>query len=138
MSIHPEWCLHIFSNRDKIYEVRKRVPKLEPPYKVYVYCTLKEPKILRYCDGEFKRIVNGFVMGEFTCERVLKVNSPFKGKEVGTCLTTRDLVSYAEGKDLYFLRIQNPITYTTPKALEEFEVARPPQSFQFVEVLKNG
>lgn len=38
MSIHPKWCKLIFSG-EKTIEVRKTAPKLETPFKVYVYCT---------------------------------------------------------------------------------------------------
>ena len=38
MSIHPKWCELIFSG-EKTIEVRKTAPKLETPFKVYVYCT---------------------------------------------------------------------------------------------------
>ena len=38
MSIQPKWCKLIFSG-EKTIEVRKTAPKLETPFKVYVYCT---------------------------------------------------------------------------------------------------
>ena len=38
MSIHPKWCEKIF-NGEKTIEVRKTAPKLETPFKVYVYQT---------------------------------------------------------------------------------------------------
>ena len=38
MSIHPKWCEKIF-DKEKTFEVRKTAPKLETPFKVYVYCT---------------------------------------------------------------------------------------------------
>ncbi len=38
MSIKPKWCKLIFSG-EKTIEVRKTAPKLETPFKVYVYCT---------------------------------------------------------------------------------------------------
>ena len=47
MSIKPEWCEKIFSG-EKTVEVRKTAPKLELPFKVYVYQT-KEGKVV----GEF-------------------------------------------------------------------------------------
>lgn len=40
ISIHPKWCKLIFSG-EKTIEVRKTAPKLETPFKVYVYCTKK-------------------------------------------------------------------------------------------------
>lgn len=38
LSIQPKWCKLIFSG-EKTIEVRKIAPKLETPFKVYVYCT---------------------------------------------------------------------------------------------------
>lgn len=38
LSIQPKWCKLIFSG-EKTIEVRKTAPKLETPFKVYVYCT---------------------------------------------------------------------------------------------------
>ena len=38
MSAKPEWCKKILS-REKTVEVRKTRPKLETPFKVYIYCT---------------------------------------------------------------------------------------------------
>lgn len=38
ISIRPEWCAKI-ANREKTIEIRKTRPKLEPPFKCYIYCT---------------------------------------------------------------------------------------------------
>ena len=39
ISIRPKWCEKIV-NGEKTIEVRKTRPKLETPFKVYIYCTL--------------------------------------------------------------------------------------------------
>lgn len=39
LSIRPEWCEKIASGR-KTVELRKSRPKLETPFKCYIYCTL--------------------------------------------------------------------------------------------------
>ena len=39
ISIRPEWCAKIASG-EKTIEVRKTRPKLETPFKCYIYCTL--------------------------------------------------------------------------------------------------
>ena len=39
ISIRPEWCQKIASG-EKTIEVRKKRPKLAPPFKCYIYCTL--------------------------------------------------------------------------------------------------
>ena len=39
LSIRPEWCEKILGG-EKTVEIRKTRPKLEPPFKCYIYCTL--------------------------------------------------------------------------------------------------
>ena len=38
ISIRPKWCEKI-SSGEKTIEVRKTKPKLETPFKCYIYCT---------------------------------------------------------------------------------------------------
>ena len=137
ISIHPEWCKHIFIDQDKKYEVRKRAPLLKTPYKVYVYCTLREP-YLHYGNGFFSGAFNGLVMGEFICIHNWKRGAPWYNQTNGTCLTAKQLNDYANGKGLVFMEIKDPILYIKPKELKEFDVNRPPQSFQFIKELEDG
>lgn len=94
MSIKPKWCEKIFSGK-KTVEVRKTAPKLETPFKVYVYCTTEKigggylhtsnHKDRLYVwsnpdDTEIRVEPDGYtytayscrgkVIGEFVCERV--------------------------------------------------------------------
>lgn len=39
MSIKPKWCEKIFNGENDSYCIHKPAPKIEPPFKVYVYCT---------------------------------------------------------------------------------------------------
>ena len=39
LSIQPVWCSKIVL-KEKTVEVRKTRPKLKPPFKCYIYCTL--------------------------------------------------------------------------------------------------
>lgn len=45
ISIQPKWCKLIASGR-KTVEIRKSRPKLETPFKVYIYCTKGKEKLL--------------------------------------------------------------------------------------------
>ena len=137
MSIRPEWVKHIFITQDKLYEVRKRLPRIKPPYKVYVYCTLSQPLIYKE-SMLYKGNVNGYVCGEFTVIKHIEVSPPFHNKAYGTCLTDADLAKYANGKSVSFMQIFQPKMYLKPIELKEFDVNRPPQSFQFVEEKNNG
>ncbi len=96
ISIKPKWCELIASGK-KTVEVRKTRPKIETPFKVYIYCTqARNPirdsgRILMYEDdlaltnrwgqgklvenpcgammeGEF--FLNGKVIGEFVCDNI--------------------------------------------------------------------
>lgn len=45
MSIQPKWCARIADGR-KTVEIRKSRPKLETPFKVYIYCTKGKEKLI--------------------------------------------------------------------------------------------
>ena len=137
MSIKPEWVKHIFLNCDKIYEVRKRAPLLNPPYKVYVYCTKSEPEL--YVHDIFgERILNGKVCGEFTCTKHIEVEPPFHGKSKGTCVTDAMLVDYAGGETLTYLEITNPVLYGAMKDITDYSATRQPMSWQYVNEVEDG
>lgn len=36
ISIKPTWC-KLIANGEKVYEIRKRAPKEETPFKAYIY-----------------------------------------------------------------------------------------------------
>lgn len=77
ISINPKWCELIASGK-KTVEVRKTKPKLETPFKVYIYCTKGkfEPSeclrnnlhyddsTIKVCEGQ------GKVIGEFVCDKI--------------------------------------------------------------------
>ena len=82
ISIQPKWCELIASGK-KTIEVRKTKPKLETPFKVYIYCTkgdslnyLKRPFFDNYqkywvdnkAFGANVARANGKVIGEFVCD----------------------------------------------------------------------
>ena len=43
VSVRPKWCKKIFDG-DKLVEIRKTRPNLEPPFKLYIYCTKPSKK----------------------------------------------------------------------------------------------
>lgn len=78
MSIRPKWCSLIL-NGDKTVEVRKNRPRIEPPFKVYIYCTKGKPNDpnerleLHSWDKDNEVHIthlNGKVVGEFTCNKI--------------------------------------------------------------------
>ena len=83
ISIKPKWCEQIASG-EKTIEVRKTRPKIETPFKCYIYCTsggYQTPK-RRKSNGQFwigkpindvshgRYLGNGTVVGEFVCDRI--------------------------------------------------------------------
>ena len=77
ISIRPNWVEKIESG-EKTIEVRKSRPKVETPFKVYIYMTMGGvPKVIHTKDFKAKSIyevqpntANGRVIGEFVCDRI--------------------------------------------------------------------
>ena len=124
ISIKPNWCELIASGK-KTVEVRKSRPKLETPFKVYIYETNA------YCWGigkiyEDKR---GKVIGEFVCDRIRCEKEVADGLvDVGLCATScvsvKELIEYANGKELYTWHISDLKIYEKPRELSEFKQVR--------------
>ena len=131
----PKKCEKIF-NGEMTIDVCKTAPKLDPPFKVYVYRTK---------DKVGKAIVNkvlngvyggGKVIGEFVCDKVIKygydviscakfeVNGAYveeaKRYNAGACLSAEEMYEYSNGKPLYGWYITAPKLYDKPKELSEF------------------
>ena len=67
ISIRPEWVSRILCG-EKTVEVRKSRPRLEAPFKCYIYCTKgRKPWVL---DGVPGIRQDGNVVAEFTCDRI--------------------------------------------------------------------
>lgn len=108
ISIRPEWCAKIASG-EKTIEVRKTRPKLETPFKCYIYCTqasvkyqticgchvLNSDELYRHpeqgikhgysielmlCENYTKdNFLNGKVIGEFICDRIYELETRSPG-----------------------------------------------------------
>ena len=111
-------------------EIRKTRPRLETPFKCYIYCTAGN---LSYeVDGGMVcNVIGGkLVVGEFMCNTILPIqvecSSPAAlgaGIEVtGTCLTDRQILEYlGNGKQGYAWHISNLKIYNTPRSLDDFK-----------------
>ena len=103
ISIRPKWC-ELIASGEKTIEVRKTRPKLETPFKCYIYCTqasvkyqticgchvLNSDELYRHpeqgikhgdsielmlCENYTKdNFLNGKVIGEFICDEITHVN----------------------------------------------------------------
>lgn len=143
ISIRPEWVEKILSGK-KTLELRKAKPKLETPFKVYIYCTNQKNTILWnarsyiYVDDHnhnaFDRCWNGSVVAEFTCDRIDEYDddtiSSYQHEDYArwndfdldrACMHPEDFQNYANGKWLYGWHISKLDIYDTPKELTEFQ-----------------
>lgn len=156
ISIQPKWCELIASGK-KTVEVRKTKPKLETPFKCYIYATwnsnsreilVKEGKAIFTADYRtMAKRASGRVIGEFVCDRIRGEYEIADGLvdivlESTSCVGARELLEYANGKPLYSWHISNLVIYKQPKELSEFSKhgfdrfvpwKRPPQSWGYCE-----
>ena len=133
LSVRPKWCEKIASG-EKTIEVRKTKPKLAPPFKAYIYCTMPDAKDphnileLHGADGKIRK-ANGKVVGEFTCDRIFPINVFDNGSIQNwlfehmerSCLTYKELADYiGNGKTGYGWHIVDLLIYDQPRELTEF------------------
>lgn len=156
LSIHPKWVEKIV-NGEKTIEVRKTRPKLQTPFKCYIYCTMDHPYISVSC-GELDKLnyrtnticrCNGKAIGEFTCDRIYELaplNHAPDDVEKQAYLTREEIVNYLKGTG-YGWHISDLLIYDEPRELTEFRkpefptglrleddrIKCPPQSWCYVE-----
>lgn len=143
LSIRPKWCEKIISG-EKTIEVRKTKPKLDTPFRGYIYCTLQGCNeffrvdlgrdVAKWNRGKWADR-KGNVIGEFICDRIyeLETRSPVgsyyvKGEDQPTtndvarhsCLTLRDMHEYLQAGKGYGWHISKLEIYDEPKELIEF------------------
>lgn len=156
ISIRPRWCQKIVDG-EKTIEVRKNRPKLETPFKCYIYETqgwVEKDSIMVFRLG-------GRVIGEFTCDRVYKMETQSPGGSYfvdggdkpttnrvarESCLGLADMHRYLQSKTGYGWHISELKIYDVPKELSKFtglrdtrfgaapyEIKCPPRSWCYVE-----
>ena len=119
LSIRPKWVEKI-ARGEKTIEVRKTRPKMETPFKCYIYCTQGGVAL-----GAWGK--HGKVIGEFTCDRIYElapINHAPDDVEKQACLTREGIVNYLKGTG-YGWHIVNLKIYDTPRELSEFRRACP-------------
>lgn len=120
ISIRTKWCEKIIRGEKKI-EVRKTRPKLETPFRCYIYRTKGiVPNII---NGKWVKIeVGGTVVGEFVCDKIYELaplNHAPDDVEQMACLTREEIVQYLRGIG-YGWHISDLKIYNQPKELNEF------------------
>lgn len=158
ISIQPKWCELILKGK-KTVEVRKTRPKLETPFKCYVYQTKGKEKLIDIikdgdiCYGETYHgkpvfikmredsVYAGLfgrkqkVIGEFVCDTIVTDKTfghdpLFNG---AACMSEVEAAAYSCQSPIYGWHISNLVIYDKPKELSEFGLKRPPQSWCYVE-----
>ena len=159
ISIHPEWCEKITSG-EKTLEVRKNRPKLETPFKCYIYRT--KGTVNHIANGKwFKMPVGGDVIGEFICDTFV-VDKTFGHDPLfngAACMSEVECAAYSCFSPLYGWHISDLKIYDKPKRITQFKgkcrlknsclgcpdwnyqmadcngrtITRPPQSWCYVE-----
>lgn len=182
LSIRPKWCEKIVSG-EKTIEVRKTRPKMDTPFKCYIYCSKEKQRLVDILkDGEeihgkiyhgkpvFIKVDGGSVcdmwgkrqkvIGEFTCDAITRVNIcgfwSDRGEQLDnrlkeTCLTTEEFCNYLGENAGYGWHISDLRIYDAPRELSEFtglrdmrfgaapyDIKRAPQSWCYVEAMKDG
>ncbi len=130
ISIRPMWSQKIMSGQ-KTVEVRKTRPKMNPPFKCYIY-----------------KCGNGKVIGEFLCDQIIEDRTYGHNEEFyrAACMSAYDAAAYAMQSPMYGWHISDLRVYDHPRDLWEFTglrqtrfgwepvpITRPPQSWRYVE-----
>lgn len=146
ISVRPQWCEKI-AKGEKALEVRKNRPKIDTPFKCYIYCTkgnraetyyysnaLMVP--YKYIDDHSHNMgdqpANGKIIGEFICDYIKCFDVPYPAFQnkldprilVDSCCTYYMLHRYAYHDDLYGWHISGLVIYDKPKELSEFSKPR--------------
>lgn len=145
ISIRPEWCEKIMTGQ-KTIEVRKTRPKLNPPFKCYIY-----------------KCGSSKVIGEFLCDQIIEDRTYGHNKKFyrAACMSAHDAAAYAMQSPMYGWHISNLKIYDHPREMSSFrgackndwwcescamysersgtcrnaglQITRPPQSWRYVE-----
>ncbi len=137
ISINPNWCEFIASGKMTV-DLRKTKPKLEVPFKCYIYMTAGYAVYPVTINGAPYTCINvggKCVIGEFVCDKIYDITPHFDtptfpnqyicgweyGKEFD-CLSFEELTSYLNGKNGYGWHISDLVIYDKPRELGEFYV----------------
>lgn len=149
LSIRPKWVEKI-ANGEKTIEVRKTRPKLQTPFKCYIYCTQPKYPHEDFISTDYPKpqfYGGGKVIGEFTCDRccgIVRVGFdgvnerpqyftsldgwryvPADDLLTAAQLTREDLEAYLAGGAGYGWHIADLLVYDEPRELTEFRRACP-------------
>lgn len=156
ISIQPKWCELIASGK-KTIEVRKTRPKIETPFKCYIYMTSKGNKPIKeiempngfaYVEVDYK--MAGKVIGSFVCDGIYNIEPhddgygvnqyTFVGADYDDCktgLSFGELKEYLGGNIGYGWHISDLKIFDKPKELGEFYTLGNCEKYDFCNQCKN-
>nr|DAG25386.1 MAG TPA: helix-turn-helix domain-containing protein [Bacteriophage sp.] len=145
LSIRPNWCKLIWSGM-KTVDVRKTRPKLETPFKVYIYCTGAGNWWQRFPKTGLQQMEER-VIGTFVCDKIDRLthigatgsSEPVKlyietsdlqyeyANELlqAACLTEAQAEKYLKGGDGYGWHISGLKIWDEPVRLKDFWAIQP-------------
>ena len=148
ISIQPKWC-ELIASGEKTIEVRKTRPRIDMPFKCYIYCTKNKERLIEVIhDGDdmgdfihegkpnfiktftddwslYGVFNGGKVIGEFVCDKVITAECGNYAilPMLETKLDAFDLLDYADEKTVYGWHISDLVIYDKPKSLRDFYLA---------------
>ena len=142
ISIQPKWC-ELIARGIKTIEARKTAPKIDIPFKCYIYCTkpkhIYEDIISAPTTKDTYLYAGGKVIGEFICDSI-EILFNDSGNPINymkdilpniltkTAMTYNELAEYVggrgKGKNIYGWHISDLKIYDKPKELNEFYNSR--------------
>lgn len=136
MSIQPKWCELIASGK-KTIEVRKTRPKIETPFKCYIYETKAKDHYAVFHENTIGKVIGEFVCDNIwetfvvcdvhdelpsrPCEYWLEWESDIDDVPKEACLSAREIMSYL-GKQYngFAWHISDLVIYDKPRELSKF------------------
>ena len=135
IAIQPKWC-ELIAEGKKTVEVRKTKPKLDVPFKCYIYMTAGDASYPVTINGAPYTCHNNggmVVIGEFICDEIYHIKNHgtrfsinnderlTNGVARASCLDFYDIKNYIKDKNGYAWHITDLVIYDEPKELGEFK-----------------
>ncbi len=138
ISIRPKWC-ELIANGKKTIEIRKTRPKIETPFKCYMYMSAYHWAFSLLREYGMQELANrlmhetGEVIGEFVCDYTQTIyfdsdvrygidhpNDYGKWLMDASGVTLWEMLDYLDGKDGVYWHISALKIYDEPKMISEF------------------
>lgn len=123
-SVRPLYCYYYAIGR-KTLELRKTCPKLDGPFKVYIYSTKGNENLIRgdiATTIDYVAMYGGRVIGEFVCDTILR-NCEMANADIAeaqSCVKREKILEYSGGHEVFGWHVSKLVIYDKPKELCEF------------------